>query len=109
MSDAFEAIAEGLGVPCALHHYWGHTLFHPQDALSALAAAAAKGRKGSDAAAEGSTAEQLPQRLNADPALFDAIPAVMTDFRKAGTACSLLRGIYAVTEYSMAVNIAAAA
>ena len=81
VSDAFEALAERLGVPCALHQYWGHTLFHPEDALAALEAA--KGRKGCGAAVRGSTAKSLPGRLNADPGIFQLIPAVMTDFRKA--------------------------
>ena len=84
VSDAFHAIGDGLDIPCALHCHWGHTLFHPEDALSALAKMSRKGSK-SRAAAGDSPAASLPERFNAQPAAFAAIPHVMTDFRKANS------------------------
>ena len=70
--------------PCSIHSSWGHTMYHPQDALQALR----QQKKSSRRRADARTADLDPHLFRdaaqslRDTSLFDSIPGVMTDFRK---------------------------
>lgn len=85
VADAFRESASGL--PCSIHSSWGHTMHHPQDAVQALAQQrSSRKKKTKDKTTptielpSNSASDEM--QLTRDISLFEAIPGVMTDFRK---------------------------
>ena len=79
------AFREAAGdTPCSINSSWGHTMYHPQDALQALR----QQKKSSRQKADSQTADLDPNLFSdaaqslRDASLFESIPGVMTDFRK---------------------------
>ena len=70
--------------PCSIHSTWGHTMYHPQDALQALR----QQKKSSRRKANAQTTDSNPHFFSdaaqslRDTSHFESIPGVMTDFRK---------------------------
>ena len=80
------------GTPCSIHSIWGHTLYHPQEVLQALAQQKSSRKKTKQKDMTDTTTE-LPmysrgpavidaKLLTRDTSLLAAVPEVMTDFRK---------------------------
>ena len=78
VADAFHKACKESGLSSEVHQFWGHTLYHPQDALAAFRTPATKGRP----SAGSSTDQIVDERLNDCQALFENVPRVMTSFRK---------------------------
>lgn len=78
-ADAFKNACGQLGVASHVHQFWGHTMYHPQDALAALSAPVSKGRP---PAAQASNIHHGVATFNRDQQLFRDVPPVMTSFRK---------------------------
>ena len=85
VAAAFREAAGGL--PCSIHSSWSHTMYHPHDALQALA----QHRSSSRVKSKGQTrpgpqtvfpADGDAAQLTRDTSFFKTIPSVMTDFRK---------------------------
>ena len=98
---AAAAFREAAGdTPCSIHSSWGHTLYHPHTALQALAQQKSSRKKKHDSVTD--HASGLPvsaasdaAQLTRDTSLFEAIPGVMTDFRKVCCNPYALAGIIA--------------
>ena len=79
VADAFKNACGQLGIASQIHQSWGHTMYHPQDALAALSARVSEGRP---LAAQPSLVHHDVAAFNRDQQLFRDVPNVMTSFRK---------------------------
>jgi hypothetical protein len=75
------------GIPCSTHTSWSHTMYHPQDAVQALAQHRSSSRARSKGQKRPVAQSAFPPdgdaaQLTRDTSLFKTIPPVMTDFRK---------------------------
>lgn len=78
-AHAFTKACGQLGVASQIHQFWGHTMYHPQDAMAAISAPIGKGRL---PAAQPSLIHHGVATFNRDQHLFRDVPHVMTSFRK---------------------------
>ena len=98
------AFTEAAGsVPSSIHASWDHTLYHPQEVLQALAQQKSSRKKSKKkhvdtrvAATEAPVPRGSPvipaKQLTRDTSIFDAVPGVMSDFRKV-CSCHTLVGL----------------
>lgn len=88
------AFTEAAGsTPCSVHGSWDHTLYHPQEVLQALAqqeSSRKKKKKKHEDMTDTATEAPVPRgpavipakQLTRNTSIFEAVPGVMTDFRK---------------------------
>ncbi len=95
MADAFHAACKESQLTSEVHHFWGHTLYHPHNALAALKPPA----RDSNSQLMSAPDDLDDVRFNDIQALFADVPHVMTNFRK--VSCSaLLMGVMSSNDLS---------